>query len=804
MVALGEHDVMYARTDGKPGRSCGEAFEVFGARIFREVVDVEDEALLIACEAMDDGGHRRVATEGGIVDVPNVWGGKVFHGILKGVPERFRVARRFRGIVKFRKGEMRACCDRRRACADGGKRDAALGKAGGFLDQYAGDAAWSEMVMNEQMRHGDGGRKFIRFGIGGIRRTCYESCGMDAEQARRVLGLRSDEDWTQHESSFEVARQQMADLVRQSPTEAMAQRYQEGLMDFDRALAFFREQRVKVEEPVAIPYEVPLETVEPDISAARKSRGGVLVLVVIAVVAGSLYGLHEWQTRQEAKRQMQVASWEAEAADHLSKRRWQDALEIYQKIENAEGNDVIAKRGRRSIEAGMREEQEQYLGYWSGEAISAAEASRWADASAAIARVLERDPRHLEMIALSEKVRMMRSENQRKQWQEHAQQAMDQRQWETALTWIEKILVADPASETALAWKASTLENQRLDRENKEQAAALYQQALSKDQGVFDEELLQIVSRARQLAPQDEAIGALYQKIAGYGRTIRVPHDMSDLQKAFDSARDGDRVVIEAGMYVGSFTIKSALILEAAATGVVLSCPAEIGPALLLTREAQGAKISGVKFQHSNLLADAERFSAVLVSGASVSFDGCQFHRAAGHGLTVIGGGTATSTQCRFEENGWDGLAVQDAQSQVVVRESFFVGNIRHGIQLWSQSAGVLENNRFSQNCLNGIYLDTNAVVVVKNNQVLGNREYGMVLKAAGGGEITGNRFAENLLGGMVIGAEAKNAACRKNIFGKNGGHALSLEAGLNGGEYAENQFTDSAAKSILENVPMN
>jgi parallel beta-helix repeat protein len=627
---------------------------------------------------------------------------------------------------------------------------------------------------------------------------------MNAEQARRVLGLRSDEDWTEHESSFEAARQQMADLVRQSPTEAMAQRYQEGLMEFDRALAFFREQRAEAEECVATPVETPMVFEEPDVLPIRKSRAGMKLLVVIAMVAGAMYGLQEWQTRQEAERQMQVARWETEAADHLSKRRWQDALEMYHKIEEAEGNDAIATRGRRSIEAGMREEQEQYLGYWSGEAISAVEASRWQDASAAIARVLERDPRHEEMIALSEKVRMMRSENQRKQWQESAQQAMDRRAWETALLWIEKMLLAEPSSETALAWKASVLESQRIERENKEQASALYQQALANDKGVFDEPLLQVISRAKQLAPQDEAIGALYQKIAAYGRTIRVPQEMTELQKAFDSARDGDRVVIEAGTYAGSFTIKSALILEVAATGVVFRSPAEIGPALLLTREAQGAKISGVMFQHSDLLADAERFSAVLVNGADVSFDGCQFARAAGHGLAVIGGGRATIRQCRFEENGWDGLAVQDAQSRVVVRESFFVENIRHGIQLWNRSAGVLENNRFSQNCLNGIYVDTDAAVELRNNQVQGNREYGIVLKAAGGGEVSGNRFTENLLGGMVIGAEAKNAACRKNIFGKNGGHALSLAAGLSASGYAENQFDHSAARSILENVPMN
>lgn len=629
---------------------------------------------------------------------------------------------------------------------------------------------------------------------------------MDAEQARRVLGLQSDDDWTLHEAAFLAARQRMADLVRQSPTEAMAQRCQDGLMEFDRALAFFREQKYTAPDRIsAEPEEKTMDVEVEEIAtpAPRPRRTGWLVFSALVISGLAVAGLYEWQRQQEAQRQIQVAQWEAEAADHLSKRRWQDALEVYQKIEVLERNSDIAIKGRRSIEAGMVEEQEQYLGYWSGAAIAAAEASQWAEASAAIAKVLEMQPRHEEMTALAEKVRTMQSAGLRQQWKDQAQAAMDQRQWAAALPWIQKMLDAEPQSETALMWKAAAELGIKTEIENKREATELYQQALAMDQGVYNAQLLDRIGRAKKLMPDDPDISALYEKVASYGRTIRVPHEFSDLQKALDAARDHDRVVLDPGTYEGSFFVKTAVILEASSGEVILSCAAESGPALTIHKEAQGAKIFRLQFHHTTLLPDAERYSTVLVAGAKVSFDGCRFYRAAGHGMAVIQGGDVSIDQCRFEENGWDGISVQDAKSQAQIRNSIFLENIHHGIQIWNHGSAVVENNRCANNCLNGIFIDTSAAVTVKANQLNNNREYGIVLRAASEGEVEGNRIAENLLGGMAIATAAKTIACQKNIFGNNNSAALLLGKNLSAKAYTANQFPTSAERSIKTDVTM-
>jgi parallel beta-helix repeat protein len=245
------------------------------------------------------------------------------------------------------------------------------------------------------------------------------------------------------------------------------------------------------------------------------------------------------------------------------------------------------------------------------------------------------------------------------------------------------------------------------------------------------------------------------------------------------------------------------VILEAASGTVIVSCAADTGPALTIHKEAQGAKISDLQFHHTTLLPDVERYSTVLVSGAKVSFDGCRFYRAAGHGMAVIQGGDVIVDQCRFEENGWDGISVQDAQSQAQIRNSVFLENIHHGIQIWNHGSAVVENNRCANNCLNGIFIDTSAVVTVKTNQLNGNREYGIFLRSASGGEVERNRIADNLLGGMAIASSAKTVTCQQNVFGKNEGAALILGKGLISSAFSNNQFPDSIEKSVVSDIPM-
>ncbi|MFM2170739.1 MAG: hypothetical protein RI957_968 [Verrucomicrobiota bacterium] len=628
---------------------------------------------------------------------------------------------------------------------------------------------------------------------------------MDAEEARRVLGLSSDGDWVQLESSFQTTRELMAELVRSAPTDLMAQSFQNELMDFDRAMAFYREKNAALPEPVGSA-DVLSDVCGSTMVAQGSSASGLFwksLAALTCMAVGGLLARNEWRWRQEEERQKRIAAWESEAADHVMKRRWQEAMTIYQKIETQEPKNEISLIGRRSIEAGMLEEQEQYIAYWAGEAIAAFDGGRWDETLAAIGKVRVMQPRHEEMSALAEKVRFMQTAGIRQQWKDQAQSLIDQRDWDQALVWVEKILREEPLYEQARQWRVMAEEGRKIDEANRRRAEDLYQQVLRGDQGRYDPRLLEMIREAKKLAPADSRVVALYDKIAGYTRTIRVPEDFPQLQAAFDAALPQDRIVMAAGEYAGPFFLHVPVVLEASASGVVFTCPAEAAPALSLGPKADGSQIKGVRFQHSSIHADAERYSAVLVAGAKASFESCRFSRAAGHGLAVTQGADVVVDQCRFEENGWNGISLQDRGTRATVRQCQMIANIHHGIEVWNQATALIENNRCSENCLNGILIDTTAAVNLSGNQLTANRDYGIFLRDAGGGSSEGNRMVDNLLGGMVVRKSASAMSCKRNVFSKNHGPALSLGVGLEAVGYLENEFSEAVEKSILRDLPV-
>lgn len=650
---------------------------------------------------------------------------------------------------------------------------------------------------------------------------------MESEEARKVLGLQPEEDWTAHIPAFQAARQKMADLVRQAPTEALAIRYQDGLMEFDRALAFFRAEdeakhRAEREQAMAVSNEEPEEdspvltvpevaTVTPEAisteveSTSPSSRSRWIALLFLAIVAAGAYlGYQEHQKRLADEKQMTLARWESEAADHVSKRRWQEALDLYTKIETTTPNSAVALRGRRSIEAGMREEHEQYIGYWTGEALSAFEAKHWADTEAAIEKVLAYQPHHPEMRELSAKLILLKSEGERQRLAQEAQVAIDQGNWQVALQHADQWLSIEPQAEVALALKKQASEGLKQAEKNTKRAQEIIAKAKSLDKGEYNKALHDLVAEAKRLAPHDAEASALYEKIASYARTLRVPSEFADLQKALAEAKDLDRVVIEKGSYPGPFQINSAVIVESRGGQVILECPSEKGPALSFGPAAQGARIQGLRLQHTDFSTATERFSAALVDAAAVQFFECEFHRAAGHGLVLVHGAQVTAERCRFIENGWNGVTAQDPKSELTLRDSLCQGNFQHGIEIWQDASATLEKNRSIENSQNGIHVATSAKISLKNNQFSSNREYGLVIHRASAGEISLNTCISNLLGGIVIAAPARDVSVRNNVVQRNDGPCLMLGKGLDSAPYQQNQLQPkSGQKSILTDVPM-
>ncbi len=464
-------------------------------------------------------------------------------------------------------------------------------------------------------------------------------------------------------------------------------------------------------------------------------------------------------------------------------------------------------RGRRGIEAGMDEEQKQFIGYWTSQAIAELDAGRFDEAEAAARRVLENFPDETEAVTILERVAKAREGISRDRAIAAARRLLDEKQWETAIKAARRILDADPADSdaaTILADATAALEKQRAEQAR---AAELFRMAAERDQGEFDQQALDWLREAATLAPGNPEITALFEKMASYTRTLRVPGDFATPAEALEAARDRDRIVLGEQTWKGPLVINTAIELQGAGpAATIIECPPAQGCPITIGPDARGARITGIGFRHESFLADGrERFAAALVRGGGATFVDCRFSDASGHGLAVIEGGEAVANRCRFVDNGWNGAAAIGAASRLEVRDSESLNNFEHGIESWDGAAVMLVRNRCEGNSRNGIHTDNGAAAaVIEGNQLIANREFGLVLGSAGSGKISGNTARENLLGGYVIRHAARSLAVTGNQATLNRGPGLVLEKGLSAEAYSGNTGSQNTGTEILTEADLS
>jgi len=93
---------------------------------------------------------------------------------------------------------------------------------------------------------------------------------MTLSDARKILGLGPDDDPRPFLNEFKEARERIAEMVRTAPNDTLAERYQKGLVDFDKALAAVREHLEAIglaprpSETPATPEPAPAEVAAPE------------------------------------------------------------------------------------------------------------------------------------------------------------------------------------------------------------------------------------------------------------------------------------------------------------------------------------------------------------------------------------------------------------------------------------------------------------------------------------------------------------------------------------------------------------
>jgi parallel beta-helix repeat protein len=661
---------------------------------------------------------------------------------------------------------------------------------------------------------------------------------MTLTEARKILGLGPDEDPRPHLAEFHAVRERIADMVRTAPNDHLAQRYQEGLVEFDRALAAVREYLealglvprvadVRVEEPnpaerghpvfveanvvtgnVALPaISQPTPDSTWEVEDPEPSVGRVFRIVAWTLVFLSLVGFGGWaylkvEEEKRLTRDARIAFLERQGAIFIENRRWPEAAEAFDEIEDIDPESDLVSIGRRSIEAGMAEEQNQYIAYWTGEAIAAFEASRWDDSEKAARQVLDKYPSDKETKALIARIAEAKREEEREAAFASIRERITKREFDGAISAARKLSETDPEALPLLKEAQAAKDEAEADLLA---ARDLLAQAAAMDKGEFDQKALELMREALALAPDDKEIVSRYEKMAAYTRTIRVPGDFSTVQEALAAARDKDRLVIAKGTWEGPFLISAAIELEGSPGKTVIQCGADIGSVIAFAPGVKGARLSGLTLRHLSFDAGAERFSLALVNSAEADFSDCRFEQGSGHGIAVTGGGHARVLRSRFSENGWNGIAVMGEGSLLVAEENTLEGNFQNGIEAWDGAEVILSKNKCTGNSRNGIHVDCGMVsVTILDNTLSGNREFGLVLSSAGGGEVTRNTMMENFLGGMVVKQEAGKTAVRGNIMSDNGGPGLAIGKGLSGETYTANRATGNKGQGIVTDVDLS
>lgn len=630
---------------------------------------------------------------------------------------------------------------------------------------------------------------------------------MTPEEASRILCIAPDEDPRANLADFKAARERIAEMVRNAPNDQVARRYQDELVMFDQALAAVLGNH---EAPDAAATETPAaEACEGKSGPLRKrSLAWLLWLMVLLAGAGGGGGFY-YKTEQRKKLQIRqrIAAIEREGSLHVENRRWQEAAAAYDEIERLEPGSSIALRGRRNIETGIDEEQKQFIGYWTGQAIAELDAGRLEEAEAAARRVLEKYPEEKEPVSILERVAKARDGLALARSLAAARRLFDEKQWETAIGSARRILASNPGNieaATILKEASAALDKQRSDLAR---AAELYQKAAERDRGEFDQQALDWLREALALASDKPEIKELFEKMASYTRTLRVPGDFATPAEALAAARVNDRIVLAEQTWKEPIVVNVAVDLQGAGPdATIVECPPADGCAITIGPDAKGVRVSGITFRHASFLADgSQRFAAALVRGGGATFVDCRFRDASGHGLAVIEKGEAVASRCRFSDNGWNGAAAIGAGSRLEVRDSESTGNFEHGIETWEGAAATLVNNRCEGNTRNGIHADNQkTTTVIEGNQLIANREFGLVLDSAGSGKVSTNTARGNLLGGFVIRAGAAALPASGNQATDNHGPGIVLEKGLVAENYRDNSSSGNTPAQLVSDADLS
>ncbi|MFK7910185.1 MAG: right-handed parallel beta-helix repeat-containing protein [Akkermansiaceae bacterium] len=608
---------------------------------------------------------------------------------------------------------------------------------------------------------------------------------MQNTEARKILGLDPDDDPRAFLPAFEETREFKRELVANAPSDEIKFRYQQELLEYEAAVKVVAGKQ-----------------------KARPHTDFIVVLMLIAAFSAVGWWGYQWYQQQwnaHEQTEVQIAQLQLEGRTAVIGRKWQQAEDAFQKIDELDPGSPIAVSGRIAIERGKKEESSQQLFYTLGESQAALEAGRWDEAEKLSRKVLTLDSentsakRKLEIIA----------EGRRKQ--EIAvkmlaiTESLDRNDLTAARKAISVLRESDPQNPNISGFVERVTNEENKIKKAQEKAVGLLAEAKKLDTGEYSPEAMTLLDEARRLFPSNKDILSLHKKMGAYNRSINVPVDFPTISKAIEAARPNDLIRIAAGTYKESLVVNKPVRLEGAAEEkTIIELPGKEASLLTITSEAAGANVASIVFRHTGFDHGKDRFSGITIMAADVAIRSCTIHHAAGHGIAVLDGARAEISGCKITLCSWDGISVYGENSRADIKDSLCEGNLQHGVNFWSGGSGSVNNSRLLKSGLCGVVaMSEGTEVKITSCTSSNNREAGILVSDGVKAVLNSNKCEKNLLSGIVIRGKGTHVSMNGNLTKDNQEAGILTHKGVVVGEFENNRSSGNTSRQIWRDAEL-
>jgi parallel beta-helix repeat protein len=239
------------------------------------------------------------------------------------------------------------------------------------------------------------------------------------------------------------------------------------------------------------------------------------------------------------------------------------------------------------------------------------------------------------------------------------------------------------------------------------------------------------------------------------------------VSSAIRDAKQGDRILVQAGHYFESITIEKNIDIqgEGQAGDVVLAFSGEH----VVTGMCEKGSLRNVSVQQQG-----DEYHCLFITNGCLVVEGCEF-ASAGWACVGISG---QKTQPLFRNNkitaSADNGVIILNKGKGVIEGNDIMGYTLQGIEIREESNPIIRGNRIHHGKDSGIYINTKGRGLIEGNEIHHNEFNGIAIKFEGHPrKVTGNRIFANKQRGIYVSSDSSAEIVDNDVFGNAAGDVV-------------------------------